>query len=184
MEKFLEILMSEKPSELIKQNEEYMFSVVPGFEICKGFDQMNPWHIYDVYEHILHVIDGVPAEIHLRLAALFHDLGKPSCFWLDDKGVGHFFGHWVVSQEMFMNWIMDKDIACDVDLVSALIYYHDISVQKMSEEEIDTMVKQIPDISMLYALKRSDLFAYAPSTHSLINDYEKQENFLVKKYKR
>ena len=39
------------------------------------------------------------------------------------------------------------------------------------------MVKQIPDISMLYALKRSDLFAYAPSTHSLINDYEKQENF-------
>ena len=64
-------------------------------------EQKNIWHVYDVYEHILHVIDGVPNNITLRLAALFHDIGKPFVYKEDENGVGHFYGHWNKSKEIF-----------------------------------------------------------------------------------
>lgn len=54
------ILLSDKPSELIKYHEEKIFLLITELEKSKGFNQNNEWHIYDVYEHILHVIDGAP----------------------------------------------------------------------------------------------------------------------------
>lgn len=54
------ILLSDKPSELIKYHEKEIFLLIPELEKSKGFNQNNEWHIYDAYEHILHVIDGVP----------------------------------------------------------------------------------------------------------------------------
>ena len=55
-----------------------------------GFDQHNPHHVYDVYEHTLHALEATPPEPVLRMAVLFHDSGKPASFTLDEKGVGHF----------------------------------------------------------------------------------------------
>ena len=63
------------------------------------FNQQNPFHCYDVYEHILHVVGNVPPEPVLRLAALFHDIGKPRCFVVKENW-GHFYGHEQVSAEM------------------------------------------------------------------------------------
>ena len=88
------ILLSKEPSRLIKENEEYIFSIIPELKNTKGFNQNNLWHIYDVYEHILHVIDGVPGDLTLRLVALFHDIGKPFTYTVDENNVGHFYNHW------------------------------------------------------------------------------------------
>ena len=102
IDKLISILLENKPSEKIKQNEDYMFSLIPELKLCKGFNQNNPWHIYDVYEHILRVIDGVPNTLELRLAALFHDLGKPFVYTEDDMGIGHFYQHWLKSNAIFI----------------------------------------------------------------------------------
>ena len=58
-----------------------------------GFGQRNRHHCYDVWEHTLHALDAVPGDVVLRCAMLLHDVGKPACFTLDEKGVGHFYGH-------------------------------------------------------------------------------------------
>ena len=84
------ILLSEKPSILIKQNEEDIFKLIPELKRCKGFNQNNPWHPYDVYEHILHVVDNVDNDLILRLIALFHDIGKPEVYKEDEQGIGNF----------------------------------------------------------------------------------------------
>ena len=47
-----EILKLEKPSIEIKNNEEEIFKLIPELEKCKGFEQNNEWHPYDVYENI------------------------------------------------------------------------------------------------------------------------------------
>lgn len=65
-----------------------------------GFDQRNPHHCYDVWEHTLHALDAIRPEPLLRWAMLFHDMGKPECFALDRRGVGHFMGHGVVSRRI------------------------------------------------------------------------------------
>ncbi len=96
-----DILLSGNSSEMIRSNEDEIFKIIPELSKCKNFKQSNIWHIYDVYEHILHVIDGVPRSIDLRLAALFHDIGKPYIYIDDENGIGHFYNHWNKSKEIF-----------------------------------------------------------------------------------
>ena len=68
-------------------------AAIPELEACVGFDQRNPHHIYDVYGHIIRVVEQVPRNLPLRWAALLHDVGKPATFTLDETGTGHFYGH-------------------------------------------------------------------------------------------
>ena len=63
--------------------------LVPMFD-C---DQQNPHHKYDVWEHSVRAAGQVPAEPALRWAMLLHDCGKPACKTVDERGVGHFYGH-------------------------------------------------------------------------------------------
>ena len=58
-----------------------------------GFDQHSPHHAYDLITHTAHVVEGVPAALPLRWAALLHDTGKVTTFTRDATGRGHFYGH-------------------------------------------------------------------------------------------
>lgn len=74
--------------------------VIPELLPCVGFDQHNSHHAYDVYTHIAHTVAHAPQELTVRLAALLHDIGKPSTFTLDAEGCGHFYDHAKVSAQM------------------------------------------------------------------------------------
>lgn len=68
-------------------------AVIPELQPTFGFDQHSPHHAYDLFTHISHVVEGVPADLALRWAALLHDLGKIPTFTRDANGRGHFYGH-------------------------------------------------------------------------------------------
>lgn len=68
-------------------------SVIPELAPMIGFDQCSPHHAYDLITHTAHVVEGVPAELPLRWAALLHDTGKVTTFTRDAAGRGHFYGH-------------------------------------------------------------------------------------------
>ena len=74
--------------------------VIPELAPSVGFQQHSPHHRYDVFTHTAHVVEAVPREPGLRLAALLHDIGKPASFTLDETGRGHFKGHAKISQEL------------------------------------------------------------------------------------
>ena len=74
--------------------------VIPELAPSVGFRQHSPHHLYDVYTHTAHVVEAVPSLLPLRWAALLHDVGKPSCFTMDECGRGHFKGHAKVSAEL------------------------------------------------------------------------------------
>lgn len=78
---------------------EILAQAIPVLAPCVGFEQHNPHHRYDVYTHTAHVVETVPCCLALRWAALLHDCGKPDCFFLDENGRGHFYGHAKVSAE-------------------------------------------------------------------------------------
>ena len=73
---------------------------IPELGSTIGFDQHSHHHTYDVFIHTAFVVEGVPATLPLRWAALLHDVGKPLCFTLDEQGQGHFYGHAEKSAEM------------------------------------------------------------------------------------
>ncbi|MDY3224474.1 MAG: HD domain-containing protein [Candidatus Faecousia sp.] len=68
-------------------------AVIPELSPMIGFDQHSPHHAYDLITHTAHVVEGVPAELPLRWAALLHDTGKVTTFTRDATGRGHFYGH-------------------------------------------------------------------------------------------
>lgn len=74
--------------------------VIPELGPTRGFSQHNPHHIHDVFTHTAHVVEAAPPVLALRWAALLHDIGKPRCFTLDDRGCGHFYGHAGISAEL------------------------------------------------------------------------------------
>lgn len=77
-----------------------VFQVIPELKPCDGFNQNNPYHCYDVYDHICHAVcDFKGTDLTIKLALLLHDIGKPRCYAEDERG-GHFYGHAEVSAEM------------------------------------------------------------------------------------
>lgn len=92
-------LTAPNPAPVLRQFRDVFAQVIPELAETFDFGQNNPYHCYDVYEHILHVVENIPPERELRLAALFHDIGKPRCY-TEDRGRGHFYHHEQVSADM------------------------------------------------------------------------------------
>jgi tRNA nucleotidyltransferase (CCA-adding enzyme) len=72
--------------------------MIPELSSTVGFDQMNPHHDLNVFDHTmaaLRAMSDISNDPDLRLAALFHDAGKPASFWRDEEapegGGGHFY---------------------------------------------------------------------------------------------
>ena len=181
--KLLEILLSDDVYDLFKQNEKEIFEMIPELKICKGFEQNNKWHIYDVYEHILHVVSGVNNNIYLRLSALFHDIGKPMTYTEDSNGVGHFYNHWNESIKIFKKYQENFGLSNEeIILITNLIFYHDINIDKITDEELNNMIISIGilNIGLLFSLKRADLLAQAPEFQNLLVNINNQEQNVTK----
>ena len=184
MIKFLEsILISDEVSSLIRENEEEVFSFIPELGLCKGFNQNNEWHIYDVYDHTLKVLDNLPCNIILRYVGLFQDLGKVNTYTEDSEGVGHFFGHWEESRKIFLDFCKRNNISGDlVDVISRLIYYHDINFNKISNDDLKAFLEtfSVDDIKLLFVIKTADLLAQNPKFHYHLDEYGDIEKRLIK----
>lgn len=81
-DEFEKILASEKPSVGLKLMEEtgILNLFIPEFAKCRGCVQsdIRGFHKFDVLDHLFYACDGaVRNKPNVRLAALFHDIGKP-----------------------------------------------------------------------------------------------------------
>lgn len=98
----------------------------PEFDLAMETPQKHPHHCYNVGEHILHSLIEVPADKVLRLTMLLHDIAKPQCLTVDEKGITHFHGHEEMGAEMsrviLRRLRMDNDTT---DKVCRLVRFHD-----------------------------------------------------------
>ncbi len=82
-DEFEKIMKSPLPSVGLKMMEEtgILSLFIPEFDDCKGCIQSDyrAFHKFDVLDHLFYACDGAPAgKLNVRLAALFHDIGKPA----------------------------------------------------------------------------------------------------------
>lgn len=104
--------------------------VIPELEEGIGCDQGGA-HIYDVWEHNVKAFEHAvnkPYALHVKLAALFHDIGKPrSRRAANGRGTKEwtFYGHEVVgakmSREIMKRLKFPKELS---DKVQKLVRYH------------------------------------------------------------
>ncbi len=95
------ILLCKFPADGIRALADYglLKYVLPELLPSVGFEQ-NKYHTQDVFEHTLTVISGTPDNLRLRLAGLFHDIGKPASLSVGDDGERHFYLHENIGAEI------------------------------------------------------------------------------------
>ncbi|MEK7614121.1 MAG: HD domain-containing protein [Patescibacteria group bacterium] len=129
-DEFVKIVMSNNPKAGIEMAHDLgvLEYIVPETE--KGLHvKQNGDHIYDVWEHNLRALQHSADNawpLHVRLAALFHDVSKPETRrWDEAKKDYTFYGHDVVGSRVTRK-IMErlKFPVKLVDTVSKLVRYH------------------------------------------------------------
>ena len=72
------ILISKKPSQYLRLMRKLgiLKFVIPELDDCVGVTQDTRYHKYDVFNHCIYTCDNTAQNLVLRLAGLFHDVGK------------------------------------------------------------------------------------------------------------
>lgn len=157
------MLVSDRPRlalELLDAGE-LLGVVLPDVVACKGVQQ-GGYHTHDVYGHTLLTVEGVPPDLPVRLAALFHDVGKPSTATSD----GAFTGHETLGAEMATVALQRLRFSQkEVDQVAGLVRLH-LRPVYYSSQWSDGAVRRLardagPLLGQLMALARSDIAASA-----------------------
>jgi poly(A) polymerase len=160
-EELRRMLVSERPKlalDLLDQAG-LIETLLPEVHGCHGVVQ-GRYHRWDVFWHTLETVERTPPELAVRLAALFHDVGKPPTATPD----GAFHGHAEVGAEMaraalarlrFSNQVVDQ-VAELVRLHLRPVFYQpdwsDGAVRRLARDAGDLLWQ-------LMALARADIAA-------------------------
>ncbi len=174
---FKGMLCGENVRQVLCEYWQILAVLFPFLEPMHGFDQHNFHHCYDVLEHTAVVTASAPAEPVLRLAAFFHDCGKPDCFSMDDRGVGHFYAHAShsanIARQTMEELKLDRKTTQDV---FRLVKLHDSPIEA-DPRIIKRKLNQYgePFLLSLIALQRADTLGLAPQFYDRLPHFEELE---------
>ncbi len=167
-------------AEMLRDYSDVACFVMPELKPLIGFDQHNHHHVYDVWEHTLKAMEACPGDdIVLKFTILFHDMGKPHTFTMDNQGVGHFYGHAEVSSRL-CKAIMNRlrfDGKTEEEVVT-LVEVHDARVEGTTRS-IRRWLNRIGEeqFRRLLQMKRCDAAGqnpvYWPEREAYIDSLEK-----------
>lgn len=161
----VKLLCGQNAAQILREFPLVIGQILPEILPMIGFEQHNPHHIYDVWEHTLHALDATPADPVLRLAILLHDSGKPHTFTSDKKGVGHFYGHGAVSVQLAEQALHRLRLdGKTIRRVSTLVRIHDMPLQPCAawiRRRLNRMGEE--DFRALLEIKRADSLAQNPA---------------------
>jgi len=163
-DEFVKIIMSEKAAEGIEllRKLNILKQIIP--EIEEGYKvKQNKHHIYDCYEHCIRSLDYAAKKNfnkHVRISALFHDIGKKR----KKKGEGEdatFYNHEIVGANMTFKILNRlKFPKKDVKKISKLVRYHLFyyNPEEVGESSIRRLVRSVGPENMdeLIELRMAD----------------------------
>ena len=167
-------LLCNKPSKafLILEKTGLLKYILPDLQETVGFDQHTKYHNKDVFMHTLCVVDKVNPILHLRLAALLHDISKPECFFIGKDNAGHFYGHdkkgAVKSTSILRKLHYDNDT---VKKVHILIKEHMNVLKDPTDAALKRLINRTSKelVFDLLNLMKSDILSCAPPFLALDN---------------
>lgn len=174
-EELCKMLCGKGVLDILLEYKDIMAVIIPELAPCIGFDQNNPYHIYDVYDHIAHAVANYKgSDISIKMALLLHDIGKPKCYSEDEKG-GHFYGHSLPSTDYAR--VITEHLKFDnqtKDEIIKLVLYHDSDIYPGSKSVKRWLNKIGFDLlNKLVFVKIADI-----SAHSEINQNSRRDEIL------
>ena len=177
-DEFLKLLCGPNAVRVLLEYRDVAATFLPQLAPEFDFDQRNPYHIYDVWEHSVRTCGCVRPDPVMRLAALIHDVGKPSTFFTDDGGRGHFYGHAQAGAPIA------DDICRTLKLpnatrknIVALVENHDRNLPQTSR----SCRRMIASLGESACRQLYELFAADKLTHSGLNQVENMQALAASK---
>ena len=145
----------------------------PELAAMNGVTQ-NIYHIYDVWTHTIKIVEAIPARmgIILRLAALLHDVGKPSTKSTDENGAVHFYHHEREGAQIARRMMQRLKFSnSEIDEVAFLISMH-LRVGEYRKQWSDAAVRRLirdagDHLDDLILLTQADKAASNPRTSNV-----------------
>ena len=134
--------------------------IFPELVECVGVDQPGGYHKWDVFDHTMACVDKAPGGLVVRLAALFHDVGKPQTRELVKDGAT-FYGHDRLSTKMTADALKRLRYSNEIiEQVSKLVSRHMFS-DRAGEKGVRRLIKTVGTelIYDLLDLRRADIVA-------------------------
>ena len=158
----VKLLVSSHPEEMRTVYNTGMSRVfLPEFDDMMDTPQNNQHHCYNVGEHSIVAMQSIRADKVLRLTMLLHDVAKPVCKTVDEKGIYHFYEHPKVGAQMaeaiLRRLKFDNET---IHKVTALIVWHD-DRPPLEEKSIRRAIHRIglEQYPALFEVKRADALA-------------------------
>jgi len=132
-DELLKLLKSKTPSKGLLQMEKtgILKIFIPEILDCRNCIQKDDrgYHIFDVMDHNLYACDGAPSDKPLvRIAALFHDIGKPAAKNIRHENgmeIFNFYNHEIYSEKITRNIMTNLKFSnSEIDKVCHLIKNH------------------------------------------------------------
>jgi tRNA nucleotidyltransferase (CCA-adding enzyme) len=127
-DEFTKIIMSDAPSIALGLATQLgvLEYITPEFLKGVGMEQ-NAAHAFTVWEHLLRSLDHAAKKkfpLHVRIAALFHDIAKPHTrVWKNNQWT--FYGHEVVGAKITKNVLNELKFSKEIiDTVTKLVRWH------------------------------------------------------------
>ena len=171
---FKGILCGKSVKDVLLEYHEILAVIFPFINKMYGFTQHNFHHCFDVYEHTAAVVAASPDTPVLRLAAFFHDCGKPDCFSLDENGVGHFYAHASRSAEIAKDTMLELKLdKKTTERVTMLVKLHDSPIDEDARAIRRKLNKYGEEALLeLIALQRADTLGLAPEFHTRLAHFD------------
>lgn len=169
-EETVKLICGKNAYEVLEEFSDVIGVILPEIKPLIGFEQINRHHIYDVYTHTLKALEQSRPSKTIRLALLFHDIGKPACASFDEKGEMHFYSHpkksAEITEEIMTRLRFDNDTK---NKVITLVKFHDSPIMVQDgifpdRRRIKRIMSQIGEelIYDLIEIKRCDNSAQNP----------------------
>ena len=158
--------------------------IIPEFYYAYNFDQNNPNHPDDLFNHIIKVIHLCDYDLVTRFAALFHDLGKINVKIIDAKGIFYFYGHEkesaLIAEEELKQLKASNDF---INSVKKIVKNHMLIYQDVSDKTLKKLIIEMEEknLKRLFNLFSADLTSKGLRTKKeneqiIQNFWEKIEN--------
>ena len=134
--------------------------IIPEFYYAYNFDQNNPNHPDDLFNHIIKVIHLCDYDLVTRFAALFHDLGKINVKIIDAKGIFYFYGHEkesaLIAEEELKQLKASNDF---INSVKKIVKNHMLIYQDVSDKTLKKLIIEMEEknLKRLFNLFSADL---------------------------
>ena len=118
--------------------------IIPEFKATYDFNQCNPHHNLDLFNHIINVVSKVPADLELRYSALLHDIAKPIVQTFDEKGIAHYKTHEIVGADMARDILARMKLPVKlIDTVVEIIKKHMVLYKDITDKKFNELLSEM-----------------------------------------